>query len=168
MNGIWTLRTGFPFAVTQNNTLNTFNSPVRPDRVGSGQLDNPSINQWFNPDAFTVVTCQSASLPYLCHYGNAGNGILRGPSFHNLDSSFFKNFRVTEAAKLQFRAEFFNIFNSPNFNPPNSALTATTAFLPTTPGGAFPTQAGRVQGPGSITSLVSPMRTIQFGLKFLF
>ena len=168
INGIWTLRTGFPFAVTQNNTLNTFNSPVRPDRIASGKADHPSINQWFNPDAFQVVTCQVDALADRCHYGNAGNGILEGPGFKNLDASLFKNFAIKESAKVQFRAEFFNIFNSPNFNPPNSALTATTAFLPNTAGGVFPSQSGRVQGPGAITSLVAPMRIIQFGMKFLF
>jgi hypothetical protein len=63
----------------------------------------------------------------------------------------------------------FNIFNTPNFNPPSgNSLTTSTAFLPSTPGGAFPTQAGRVQGPGAITSVTAPMRQIQFGLKFLF
>jgi hypothetical protein len=109
-----------------------------------------------------------ASLAYLCHYGNSGNAILRGPQFRNLDFSLFKNFPIRESVKVQFRAEFFNIFNSPNFLPPNNSMTTSTAFLPSTPGGAFPTQAGRVQGPGAITSLATPMRQIQFGLKFLF
>jgi hypothetical protein len=57
-NGILTLHSGLPFTVTQNNSLNTFNSPVRPDRVGSGQASNPTINQWFNPDDFHVVTAR--------------------------------------------------------------------------------------------------------------
>ena len=167
-NGIWTVRTGLPFVVQQSNTLNTFNSPVRPDRIGSGVLSHPTLGEWFNPDDFHVVTCQVSSLAGLCHYGNSGNGILRGPHFRNLDFSLFKNFPIRESVKLQFRAEFFNIFNSPNFNPPVNSLTASTAFLPSTPGGAFPTQAGRVQGPGALTSLAAPMRQIQFGLKFLF
>ncbi|HYM13257.1 MAG TPA: TonB-dependent receptor, partial [Bryobacterales bacterium] len=83
-NGIWTLHTGLPFAVTQNNSLNTFNSPVRPDRIGTGTIANQTINQWFDPNQFQVVTCQVSSLAYLCHYGSAGNGILRGPGFNNL------------------------------------------------------------------------------------
>ena len=168
MNGIWTIHTGLPFVVQQGNTLNTFNSPVRPDRLGSGALSSPTVNQWFNPDDFHVVTCQVPSLAYLCHYGNSGNAILRGPQFRNLDFSLFKNFPIHESVKVQFRAEFFNVFNSPNFSPPSNTLTASTAFLPSTPGGAFPTQAGRVQGPGALTGLAAPMRQIQFGLKFLF
>jgi hypothetical protein len=96
-----------------------------------------------------------SSLAGLCHYGNSGNGILRGPHFRNLDFSLFKNFPIRESVKLQFRAEFFNIFNSPNFNPPVNSLTASTAFLPSTPSGAFPnsgrasTRAGRSHQPGS-------------------
>jgi hypothetical protein len=167
-NGVWSLHTGIPFVVQQGNTLNTFNSPVRPDRVGTGILSHPTVNEWFNPDDFQVVTCQVSSLAYLCHYGNSGNGILRGPQFRNLDFSLFKNFPIRESIKVQFRAEFFNIFNSPNFLPPGNTLTASPAFLPATPGGAFPTQAGRVQGPGAITQLATPMRQIQFALKFLF
>jgi hypothetical protein len=168
-NGIWTIwpSGGLPFAVTQNNTLNTFNSPVRPDRVGNGAIANQTINQWFDPNQFQVVTCQVSSLSNLCHYGNSGNGILRGPGFNNLDFSLFKNFPIHESMKVQFRAEFFNVANHPNFNPPNSSLSASTQFLPSTPGGAFPSQI-RAQGPGQISSLASTMRQVLFGLKFLF
>jgi len=166
-NGILTLHSGLPFTVVQNNSLNTFNSPVRPDRVGGGEISNPTINQWFNPDDFHVVTCKVSTLPGLCHYGSSGNGILRGPNFHDLDFSLFKNFQIKESVKLQFRAEMFNIFNTPNFNPPNRTLSASTQFLPSTDGGTFPSQI-RAQGPGQITSLAAPMRQIQFGLKFLF
>jgi hypothetical protein len=72
-----------------------------------------------------------------------------------------------ESMRIQFRAEMFNIFNSPNFNTPNNSLSAATQYLPSSPGGSFPSQI-RAQGPGQITSLASPMRQIQFGLKFLF
>jgi hypothetical protein len=153
--------------VVQNNTLNTFNSPVRPDRVGSGAISNPTVNQWFNPDDFHVVTCQASGLADLCHYGSAGNGILDGPAFKNLDFSLFKNFSIRESMRVQFRAELFNAFNSPNFNAPSRTLSASTQYLPSGPGGSFPSQI-RAQGPGQITSLASPMRQVQFGLKFLF
>ena len=81
----------------------------------------------------------------------------------------FKNFGIRESVKLQFRAEMFNIFNSPNFNPPNNTLTASPQFLPSSPGGAFPTQIRPgSSNPGQITGLAAPMRQIQFGLKLLF
>ena len=143
-NGIWSLHTGLPFTVTQNNSLNTFNSPVRPDRIGSGEASNPTVNQWFNPNDFHVVTCKVSTLPDLCHYGSSGNGILRGPSLHNLDFSLFKNFPIRESMKLQFRAEMFNAFNRANFYAPNPFF-GDPAF-------------------GTISSTMPP-RDIQFGLK---
>jgi hypothetical protein len=140
---------------------------VRPDRFGTGKISDQTVNQWFNPNDFHVVTCQVSTLPDLCHYGSSGNAILDGPSFKNLDFSLFKNFMIRESMKIQFRAEMFNAFNTPNFNPPNNSLSASPQFLPADPGGAFPSQI-RAQGPGQITGLASPMRQIQFGLKFLF
>ena len=74
--------------------------------------------------------CGNAALPELCHYGNSGKGILEGPGFKNVDMSLFKNFGITERVKLQFRSEFFNIFNTPQFNVPNSALSTQGGFLP--------------------------------------
>jgi hypothetical protein len=167
-NGIVVLRSGLPFTVTQNNTINTIEGHVRPDLLRSPKLDNPTVNKWFDPDAFRVVTCQQASLAQYCHYGSAGQGVLEGPGFKNVDFSLLKNIPVTEKLRLQFRAEFFNIFNTPQFAVPNSTLNAALAFLPSAPNGPFPTQVTPSGGPGSISSLVAPMRQMQFGLKFLF
>ena len=113
-----------------------------------------------------MVTCKVSTLPGLCHYGSSGNGILRGPNFHNLDFSLFKNFQIKESVKLQFRAEMFNIFNTPNFNPPNHSLSASTQFLPSGRWG-LPEPDPR-PGTGPDYHLAAPMRQIQFGLKFLF
>jgi Carboxypeptidase regulatory-like domain/TonB dependent receptor-like, beta-barrel len=174
-NGIVTLRSGLPFTVSQNNTINTGETPVRPDRLSSGKLDNPTINKWFDPDAFRVVTCSqtgaagSALNQYLtqfCHYGSAGQAILEGPGFKNVDFSLIKNIPIREKLRLQFRAEIFNLFNTPQFGVPNATLNA--ARLPTAAGGAFLTQFTSSTGPGTITSIVAPMRQMQFGLKFLF
>ena len=172
-NGIWTVRTGFPFTVAQDNTMNTANSQARPDRIGSGKLDNPTVNQWFDTSAFVVLTCADNNLANRCHYGSSGSAILDGPGFKNMDFSLIKNIPVKEGMKVQFRAEMFNIFNTPNFNLPNRTLTSNAAFLPkidpaTGKLGPDPVQSGRQAGPASITSLVSPMRIIQFGLKFQF
>jgi outer membrane receptor protein involved in Fe transport len=181
MNSIIQLRSGLPFTVTQGNTINTLEGHVRPDRLSSGKLDNPTINKWYDPDAFRVVTCAqpgsaatdagralNSYLAGFCHYGSAGQGILEGPGFKNVDFSLIKNTQLTEKLKLQFRAEIFNLFNTPQFGIPNTGLNAATAFLPTTAGGAFPTQVTPSRGPGSISSIVAPMRQMQFGLKLLF
>jgi hypothetical protein len=179
-NGIVVLRSGLPFTITQTNTLNTIEGHVRPDRLSSGKLDNPTINKWYDPDAFRVVTCQQPGantpagqalnqyLAQFCHYGSSGQGILEGPGFKNVDFSLLKNIPITEKLRLQFRAEIFNIFNTPQFGVPASGLNASTAFLPAAAGGAFPTQVTPSRGPGSISSLVAPMRQMQFGLKLLF
>lgn len=181
MNGIVVLRSGLPFSVLQGNTINTLEGQIRPDRLSSGKLDNPTVNKWYDPDAFRVVTCaqpgdnntpagqaRNQYLAQFCHYGSAGQGILEGPSFKNVDYSLIKNTQLTEKLRLQFRAEIFNIFNTPQFAVPNNGLNAAVAFLPSAAGGAFPTQVTPSRGPGSISSLVAPMRQMQFGLKLLF
>jgi hypothetical protein len=170
-NGILTFRTGFPYSVTQGAIINTANTPVRPDRIGSGAAANPTINQWFNPDDFHIVSCVNSAIPEACKYGNSGNGILEGPGFATADVSFFKNFVVAERLRIQFRSEFMNFTNTPGFGRPNASLVTGGGFLParTASGNlAFPSQANIVRGPGAITSLASPMRRIQFGLKILF
>jgi len=170
-NGVLTFRTGFPFTVTQGAITNTANVTIRPDRVGAGSISNPTVNQWFNPNDFRLVSCQNTALPEICRYGNSGMGILEGPGAKIVDFSLFKNFQILESLKLQFRAEMFNLFNTPQFARPNGALNTGGSFLPTraASGGIdYPSQAGQVRGPGAITSLVSPMRQIQFGLKLLW
>jgi hypothetical protein len=181
MNGIIQLRSGLPFTVTQTNTINTIEGHARPDRLASGKLASPTVNKWYNPDAFRVVTCAqpgsagtaagqalNSYLAQFCHYGSAGQGILEGPGFKNVDFSLLKNTQLTEKVRLQFRAEIFNLFNTPQFGIPNTGLNAATAFLPAAAGGAFPTQVTASRGPGSISSIVAPMRQMQFGLKLLF
>lgn len=167
-NVVGTFRSGFPFDVGQTNVMNTFNSPARPDRLNNGKLDNPTVNRWFDTEAFRVLTCQVPALGDRCRYGNSGVGILNGPGLQQIDFSGFKNFEVNERFRVQFRAEFFNLFNRPNFAPPNAVLTASPAFLPAAPGQADPVQGGRIQGPGAITRTIAPMRNIQFALKLYF
>ncbi len=180
-NGIVTLRSGLPFTVSQNNTINTGEAPARPDRLSSGKLDEPTIDKWFDPDAFRVVTClqpgdkmtaagdaRNKYLSQFCHYGSSGQSVLEGPGYKSLDFSLFKNIRFTEKMRLQFRWEVFNLFNTPQFAVPNAALSSAPEFLPSTAGGAFPTQAGITRGPGSISNLVAPMRQMQLGLKLIF
>jgi hypothetical protein len=169
-NAIVTMRTGFPFSVQQGNIINTFNSAVRPDRIGSGKAANPTVDQWYNPDDFRIVSCANTAVPETCKYGSSGVGILEGPGFNNWDSSLFKNFTIRERFKIQFRSEFLNTWNTPQFGRPNPTLNTGGGFLPTRTGSglSFPSQANIVRGPGAITSTVAPMRRIQFGLKLQF
>ncbi|MEW6212978.1 MAG: TonB-dependent receptor [Acidobacteriota bacterium] len=111
----------------------------RPDVVGNHKVDHPGSDGWFNVKAFAV--------PPPGTFGNAGRNILIGPSFKTVDVGLFKQFTVNEQQRIQFRAEFFNLFNHPNFNLPNRFVDQPTA--------------------GKITSAKSS-RQIQFALKYIF
>ena len=85
-----------------------------------------------NPINFIKTEC--FSFPNPSHLlGNAGRKPLTGPGLVNLDFSIFKNFpvrKISGSARIQFRAEFFNILNHPNFGPPiDNALLAARLFL---------------------------------------
>jgi len=86
-----------------------------PNRIASGNLDHPTINQWFDPTAFQP--------PGSFTYGNSARNILYGPGTKEVDASLFKNIPLPgEGRRLQFRAEAFNLFNTPQFNNPNSQI----------------------------------------------
>jgi hypothetical protein len=158
-NGIVSLRTGFPFSPNGGSDLNT-GSSVRPDRLADGRLDDPTRLKWFDPSAFQRVTCNNAARPDLCHYGNSGAYILNRPGTKTFDLSLYKNWRIPplgEQGRLQFRAESFNTFNTPQFGTPNNiGWNSSTSVAPDSP---------RM---GEIRSLALPMRIIQFGMKLYF
>lgn len=112
-------------------------------------MANPhqNINCWYNPLAYALPALasgqQNAHL-----FGNAMRGTLRGPDSKNLDFSLFKNFTFAEAFKVQFRAEAFNVTNTPNFALPSGTVDSAQA--------------------GIITSTSNAPRQIQFALKLMF
>ena len=89
---------------------------------------------------------------------------IRRTGFHRLDFSLFKDFRLTERFKLQFRSEFFNILNHPNFNAPGFGGNGVVAI-----GGANNLHAARHFGEiGSTRDAPYDPRQIQFALKLYF
>ncbi len=159
MNGILTLRTGFPFNVAGGN-LNT-GSGTRPDRVADGRLFGQAVRErWYDPTAFRRTDCNIPNRLDLCHYGNSGNMPLVSPGQRNVDLSLYKNWKITplgEAGRLQFRAEFFNISNTPQFGEPSGIGFATLdSVIPDAPRMA------------ESRSLRLPMRVVQFGMKLYF
>jgi len=145
--GILQAQTGFPFTVRSgaNNSgnledLETAN-PV-PGQVPSLTQGSrgQKIQKWFNTAAFQLNPAGTVGL--------VGVNTMRGPGFWNLDFGMFKNFRITERFQLQYRAEFFNIFNNVNLNAPNSTVASGAAF-------------------GTITSTGTP-RYIEMALKLRF
>ncbi|HEY6253243.1 MAG TPA: carboxypeptidase regulatory-like domain-containing protein, partial [Candidatus Angelobacter sp.] len=91
-------------------------------------VTQPGTIQWLNPDAFTSVVdpttgaCTGGDSPQNCQFGNLGRNALRGPDFFWSDFYLTKWFRVTETLKLRLEAQFFNLFNHPNFALPGMML----------------------------------------------
>ena len=92
-------------------------------------------------------------------FGNFGRDVLTGPFFWDIDFSTIKDTKLSERFTLQFRAEFFNIFNHSNWGLP----TAPAAFTQAPNGGGNINPVA-----GQITTIAAPMRQIQFALKLLF
>ncbi len=155
-NGILSIRSGFPFTIGQGGDLNT-GGPVRPDQVGNPYLSNPTRAQWFDPQAFSRVTCNIPNRQDLCRFGTFGYNVQSGPGQRNLDFSLFKNFKFNERFNLQFRVEAINSTNTPYFGDPNGiGFTNVNQITPDA------TRMGEVRG------LRNSMRIMQFGLKFSF
>jgi hypothetical protein len=155
LNGIATAMSGTPFTVfdSRDNSFQgsapeiTGFSANRPNLV-SGQNPNEGprqVDAWLNAGAFSRVP-QDASLP-VQQFGTAGRNIALGPRYTNWDFAASKNFRLTEAKTLQFRAELFNVLNHTNFHLPNSDISSPTF---------------------NEILAAEPPRLVQFALKFLF
>jgi len=117
-------------------------------------LDRSDPTNYLNPLAF--------SLPAPGTFGNLSRGLVRQPSLTNVDFSLNKNFALSERTRLQFRAEFFNLLNSPQFNG-----FANTPFDITRPASGIGQVATPRAGFGVLNSDRGP-RNIQFGLKLNF
>jgi hypothetical protein len=140
VNGIVTLQSGLPITpVLAIDNSNTGLFADRPDVVGNPNNGPKTASKWFDTSAF--------ALPVQYSYGSAGRNIIDGPCIKTVDFSLFKGFVITEAARLEFRTEFFNLFNHPNFDPPGTTF-GTSTF--------------------GVIGSAGDSRQIQFGLKFLF
>ncbi|HEY1501858.1 MAG TPA: TonB-dependent receptor [Acidobacteriaceae bacterium] len=159
LGGIVNLHTGIPFTPRLAGDPMGQNSSdpwAFPDRVkgsGCGSVTNPG-----QPYNYLKLNCFVAPNP-LTLFGNVGRNTVIGPGLADVDFSAIKNNyvpRISETFDVQFRAEFFNIFNRPNFQSPldNSTLFAQDG----TP----------VAGAGQIDALTVPNRQIQFALKVIF
>ncbi len=142
LNSIAVLQTGLPFTITTTGSPTNTGAGSRANVVPgiTSAPANQSINSWFNPAAF--------SFPTAYNWGNLGRNTLRGPDEVNVDFTVEKKFPIVENKLLLFRAEFFNIFNHPQFAIPASTIGSA--------------------GVGTITSTSHPARQIQFVLKFRF
>jgi len=143
VTGIYQWQSGEPFTIESGR-----------DNAGWGLGENRAIRTgqpfeppdgsdetvWFNRAAFAVNPNGS--------FGETLRGEYFGPSRQTVDLGLFKNFRFTTEVNVQFRAEFFNLFNTVNFNNPGTNVSSASTF-------------------GRITAAQDP-RIMQFGLKFVF
>jgi hypothetical protein len=126
INGIATYSTGLPLAITTQNNSGAFSAVQRPNVSGSAALSgdrskSEQIAKWFD----TTVFSQPA--PFTFGGAPRTQPDVRAPGEANLDFSLFKVFRLGEQRSLEFRAEFFNLTNTPNFGPPGQVF-GTGAF----------------------------------------
>jgi hypothetical protein len=125
----------------------TFTSTVvgwpssRANLLSKNTAGNGTIKEWFNPAAFTLPA------PYT--YGNSQRNSLFGPSIVNWDQAIYKNLTFRERFNLEFRAEFFNILNHPDFDIPASNIS-----VPSTD--------------GHISDTVNTPRDIQLAMRLSF
>lgn len=152
INGITVMRQGFPITAMSCacDPLRVGASTSRPDYIAGadarpGNIDLP--NAQLNFGAF--------SAPPTGRVGNLGRNVLKGPHAINFDFSLFKNFLITERQKIEFRAEMFNIFNTPQFANPSGNITAPSTF-------------GRSLSTISTSSNFATNRQVQFALRYMF
>jgi hypothetical protein len=184
IGAIVTRFTGLPFNV-QNQFGGEYQSRTggategeRPNLVPGCNPMTERIDQWYDPECFVFA-------PYGT-LGNVGRNSLRNPNYFNIDFSIVKDTRLSEDVNMQFRAEFFNVLNHPNF------LFGSQTYLMSTPGIVTPSDpryqflsdpaayrnpdaiCNQGQGPcyATSTGLTATMpgsyRQIQFALKFIF
>jgi hypothetical protein len=142
-SGIVTIATGSPFPLSLATPVSGSNGfTERPNRIGDGTLssDQRTVSRWFDTSAFAI--------PAVGIFGDAGRNIVRGPGQSTVDFSLVKDFRFAERYTLQYRAEFYNLFNKPQLGLPNGVL------------GSAPF--------GSISSTAGNNRQIQMALKLNF
>lgn len=149
LTGIHSFQSGLPITFIQGDDValdGTFGdqhavltgAPIERQHNGHGDM----VAQFFNTSAFVPTNSVPRGV-----YGNAGRGLISGPANYVTDFSVLKDFAWRERYRIQFRSEFFNVFNQVNFDNPDARVNS----------GAF----GRIRS-------AQPGRVIQFGLKLLF
>jgi hypothetical protein len=151
---VTTLKSALPFTpVINGDRANTGVGGQRPLLVGAPLVPG-NVSCWFYTSSNTACKAlypnatDAFALPAQFTYGNAGRNILRGDHLVQLDVSLLKQFPITEAKRLEFRAEFFNIGNHPVFAIPGTSINATSG--------------------GQVSSTLNSNRILEFALKMYF
>ena len=151
--GINTVQSGVPFNVSINVDRANTGVGQRPDAISSPVLPH-SLSCWYftssNPGCKSLLPNQADTfvLPTQFTYGNAGRNLMRGDRLVQLDMSLIKHFRIDEHRGFEFRAQVFNLTNTPSFSSPGGTVNLATG--------------------GQVTSTRNQPRLYEFGLKFNF
>ncbi|MGH9328565.1 MAG: carboxypeptidase regulatory-like domain-containing protein [Terriglobia bacterium] len=155
VSGVLTLQSGLPFTPTiTKDQANTGVGGQRPDIIAA-PIQTNNVSCWY----FTSSNSSCTALfpndqdwwslpPKEARYGTGGRNVLRADPLKEWDFALLKNFKVTESKTLQFRAEFFNLLNTPTFSTPSGSVNAASG--------------------GVVTSTLNAARQIQLALKFYF
>lgn len=137
-------QSGSPFnIVTSDSTINGVAGTLRPDVTGPINITG-SVERWFDTSVFTPVA----------RFGSLGRNVVIGPGFNNTDFSISKQTKLREGTAVQFRAEFFDVFNHVNFGQPGNVV-GTPAF-------------GRITSTRFPTGESGSSRQMQFAIKLVF
>ena len=156
VNGTYSWMSGQPFTPSYRDcNADRDTGWCRPNSVGNYQVSEQTQFGWFKttstPLAANLQTDGAWQRPARGTFGTVGRNEIEGPSFQQLDMSFFKTFAITEKHSLQFRAESYNFTNHTNLANPNSCVDC-------------PGVAGRIFG--AFASYVP--RQWQMGLRYAF
>ncbi len=151
LNGITTFMSGTPLTVYDSQDVSLQGgapeisgfSSNRPDLIGNPNSGPHTPQEWFNVSAFQRLDPATQA----GQFGNEGRNVVQGPGLQQWDFSAFKNIPIRESKSLQFRAEFFNVFNHANFRLPNNDISSPNF---------------------GVISEALPGRLVQLALKFLF
>jgi len=172
--GVTTFQNGQRLTLVDTNTLNAF-APNVTDRVQlatgctNKNVESPGsvtskLNNYVNGSCFTLPPVVGSD-GLATGFGDSGNGIISGPDQRNFDISIIKKTPLTETKTLEFRAEFFNAFNTPSFGFSSPELNVGTIAPDPTSG--LPSFQPNPTG-GQITSTSVAPRVVQFALKLFF
>ena len=156
VSGVVTLQSGQPLTFTDTAYTNIYGGSARAQlcpNANSSLMVTPGRIESKLTDYFDIntVNCAPPLIGNGYAFGNSGAGIVLGPGERAADLSVGRTFKVpgpSESGNLQFRAEFYNALNHPNFSAPGTSASSTSF--------------------GQITSMSVAPRLVQFGLKYLF
>ncbi len=144
IQAIGTKQSGTPLSAVTGTDVSGTGSPIvnRPDLVGNPNVSKPTPDRFFDPAAFRI--------PDGPRFGSSGRNVIIGPGIWSLDAALTRSVRLSDATRLQFRADAYNVLNHPNFVAPPSMQN----FVDSSDFGAL--------------FVARSPRIAQFGLKFLW